>query len=300
MKNKLRKIKHFILFCLYYIPMMFYKKNSYNIISDEKTVDKIVDEKYSLCRYGDGEIKWMLGIKQKSFQNDNDDLRRKLLEILCEPNNSKVLIAIPLALNNLNDLTISASSYWMRFIVKYHKRWESIISKEKEYSNTNITRPYMDYKNKNHNIMKNKFENLKCIWNDRNVIIVEGKYSRLGVTNDLFKNTKSIKRIICPSFNAFDKYNEICLSILNNYSKNDLILISLGPTATIISYELSKKNIQCIDIGHIDVEYEWFLEGSKDKTSISGKFVNEAQNKQKIEDVEDEKYYKQIIDTIGE
>ena len=40
---------------------------------------------------------------------------------------------------------------------------------------------------------------------DRDVIICEGEKTRMGVGNDLLDNCKSIKRIICPSENAFDK-----------------------------------------------------------------------------------------------
>jgi hypothetical protein len=39
--------------------------------------------------------------------------------------------------------------------------------------------------------------------------------------------------------------------------KNILILISLGPTATVLAYDLAKLGYWAIDIGHIDNEYEW-------------------------------------------
>ena len=146
MKNMLRKVKYMCICGIYYIPMLFYKKNTYNIYSDETTVDKIINESLSLCRYGDGEFKWMLGIKQKSFQNDDKELRRKLLEIFSDSPNSKVLISIPSMLNDYNNLTVLAKGYWMKFIFKYHKKWEKILPSNIYYSNSNITRPYMDYK----------------------------------------------------------------------------------------------------------------------------------------------------------
>ena len=61
----------------------------------------------------------------------------------------------------------------------------------------------MDDKNNS----KTTFENLKKIWNGKNIIIIEGRYSRLGVANDLFNNAKSEKRILCPEKNAFAKYD---------------------------------------------------------------------------------------------
>ena len=40
---------------------------------------------------------------------------------------------------------------------------------------------------------------LKKIWEQKDVVIIQGETSRLGVYNDLFDNIKSIERILCPS-----------------------------------------------------------------------------------------------------
>ena len=50
--------------------------------------------------------------------------------------------------------------------------------------------------------------------------------------------------------------------------KNKLILIALGPTATILAYDLYKLGYRAIDIGHIDIEYEWFLRKANTKIPI--------------------------------
>ena len=74
----------------------------------------------------------------------------------------------------------------------------------------------------------------------------------------------------------------------------------MGPTATVLSYDLSLVGIQAIDIGHIDIEYMWFLNGAKTKTPVQGKFVNEARSN--IDEVIDsdlnKKYQSEIIFTI--
>ena len=65
------------------------------------------------------------------------------------------------------------------------------------------------------------------------------KKSRLGVGNDLFENTLEIKRIICPSKNAFQHYDEIIASA-KLYNQEYLVLITLGQTATILAFNLDK------------------------------------------------------------
>ena len=69
----------------------------------------------------------------------------------------------------------------------------------------------MDYKDKN-NIPK-YIQKLKKIWEQKDILIIEGEKSRLGIGNDLFNNSKSIKRIICPIINAFNAYDKIIIKI---------------------------------------------------------------------------------------
>ena len=116
--------------------------------------------------------------------------------------------------------------------------------------------------------------------------------------NDLFNNMKSIKRIICPSVNAFKLYDKILNAALK-VDKNKLILLALGPTATILAYDLYKAGYQVIDIGHVDIEYEWFIRNSTKIIGIPNKYVNEAKNENKnIKDIKDKNYYNQIIEKI--
>ena len=80
----------------------------------------------------------------------------------------------------------------------------------------------------------------------------------MGVNNDLFDNVKSIKRILCPIVNAFNIYEKILQEALK-IKKNKLILLALGPTASVLAYDLYHAGYQVLDIGHMDIEYEWFL-----------------------------------------
>ncbi len=48
---------------------------------------------------------------------------------------------------------------------------------------------------------------------EKRYFIIEGEKSRLGIGNDLFNNSKSIKRIICPIINAFNAYDKIIIKI---------------------------------------------------------------------------------------
>jgi len=68
----------------------------------------------------------------------------------------------------------------------------------------------------------------------------------------------SLQRIICPDENSFDVYNKIYEEAVK-IDKSKLFLISLGSTATILDFDLYKIGYQAVDIGHVDIEYEWYL-----------------------------------------
>ena len=78
-----------------------------------------------------------------------------------------------------------------------------------------------------------------------------------------------------------------------------LFLIALGPTATVLAYDLTKYGYQAIDIGHFDIEYEWFLRGIKeDKVAIEGKYTNEVVGGDDVADILDNKYKNEIITMV--
>lgn len=266
--------------------------NSPKIESIEDTINKIIEEKVSVSRYGDGEFKWMYNLPQKSFQTNSEKLSERLREII-KSSEENHIVCLYDTFGDLKIYSWGCRRWWTIFMGKYRKKWVDLLDTNKIYYNTNISRPYMDYKDKDKS--EERFNKLKKIWENRDVVIVEGEKSRLGVGNDLFDGSKSIKRILAPSTNAFDKYNEILDSILKE-SKEKLILLALGPTATVLAYDLSKFGYQAIDIGHVDIEYEWFLMQATSKVPIKNKFTNEATDMggREVQSIEDKKYIEQI------
>lgn len=248
------------------------------IMTKEETINFIINHKISIARYGDGEFRLMLQDGEIGFQKKNYLLSQKLIESYsCR--SEKLLVCTYDFLEKLPKKT--KQFYWTRWaITRYHNRIKRYYDYKYRYGNASITRFYHPnlhaYTNFDY-IETTYIPLLKKIWNNRNIIIVEGKDTKLGCGNSLFENANTIRRIICPSINAFDRYLEIYKNVLEAYVNDDLIIIALGPTASVLSSELTiRENIQCIDIGHVDVVYFWFLNKSKECDKISGKFVNES------------------------
>lgn len=200
---------------------------------------------------------------------------------------------MPLPLKTTSNLRHVSKEFWDYFTMRRWKRLLPFLSSELQYVDTQLSRFYIIYDDKSH--CKKQIELLKMIWNDRDVVIIEGAQSRTGIGNDLYSNTKSIKRIVGYATDAFSHYDKMLKAVVDNVSKDKLILLSYGPTATILAYDLAKLGYQAIDLGHLDIEYEWFKMGAIDKVAINGKFTNEAEGGRLVKSNEEKEYLQQII-----
>lgn len=263
------------------------------VLSDKDTLDYILTNNVSVCRYGDGEFKLLFG-HDIEFQKYDSELCRRLKDILVN-NEKDIITGIPAVFSSLSYLSESAQNFWRKFVCIYREDIYKLLDMKKTYYDTNFTRPYIGLADKSQ--CSEYFECIKQIWDNRNIVFVEGEASRLGIGNDLFNNAKSIKRILAPAVNAFDKYDAI-LNRCKQLDKDDLILCALGPTATVLAFDLSKFGYRAIDLGHLDIEYEWFLNNATHKTAIKGKYTNEAKNGRVVEECNDDKYLSQIIEKI--
>lgn len=274
------------------ISQIRYKKPK--IESIEQLILTIILEKKSISRYGDGEMHLIKG-EDLRFQKYDKKLASRLEQILKSESNS-CLICIPDMFGSLKQYVAKTQWTWTRHMVEYRQAWDRCLDKNKAYYNSFVSRPYICYKDKG--TCERSFKQIKLLWDKRKLLIVEGKGSRLGVGNDLFNNASEIRRIICPNKNAFSSYDDILETIIG-MENIDLILIALGPTATVLAYDLSNLGYQALDIGHIDIEYEWFRRGVDKKVVIDGKFTNEATGGAVIESIFNQEYENQVIKTIG-
>ncbi|KAG4097249.1 DUF1792-domain-containing protein [Neocallimastix lanati (nom. inval.)] len=268
--------------------------NSLNILLPEETLDEIIYNNKSISRFGDGELGIIFG-SRIGFQKFDKNMSKRLIDIL-NSNEKGLLIGLENSLkySYLNILKDWVANYWIHWIKRNKTKLINLLDLSKQYGSTKISRFYMDYKENTIDVPK-YLKQLRMIWNKKDIIIIEGEKTRLGVGNDLFNNVNSLQRIICPSENSFDVYNKIYNEAIK-IDKSKLFLISLGPTATILAFDLYKNGYQAIDIGHVDIEYEWYLRNATTKIKINNKYINEiTYGNINITDVTDRSYYDQII-----
>lgn len=220
-----------------------------HILSKEETIRQIVEGGKSIARLGDGEFAGIVEQKRWNFQGESHVLSLKLQEVLKSDDPGLLVGLHPTFYMNLFDIpeddADGVRAYMQPMVRRLHAK---LLSRDKIYGNALF-----------HNISYDEdVAALREIWNDRDCVFIEGMHTCMGVGNDLFDNCRSIERILGPAENAIDKYEEIMAEAVKQ-PKDKLILLALGPTATVLAYELFKLGYQAIDIGHIDLIYEGYL-----------------------------------------
>lgn len=271
------------------------------IMSTVQTLKYIKRTGCSVARFGDGELSFALKSHHTiRFQKNSDQLALRLQDTLANTN-PNLLLCLPRYLNTLRGCSPYCKKYWWGWgkVNDKHKRTvtgiRSIAPPNYRFGDALISRPYMD--TQDFKYASRIFNLLQELWQDRNILIVEGDQTRLGVGNDLFDNAQSIRRIIAPAVDAFDCYAQIKEVILK-YAHNDLVLLALGPTATILAADLTEHHIQALDLGHVDIEYEWFRMKATDKFAVPGKYVNEMIPDHTFTECNDPRYLSQIIEIV--
>ena len=265
------------------------------IATVEETMRRLIDDKASIARFGDGEFSAMQGRIRHKFQTIIDEKLECCLKEVLKSEESNFLVAIADNYGNLDSYTPQAKREIRHYMTRSVRREHlSLLDHKRTYYNAYVTRPYVMYADHHTSAPAVRFEQIKRIWDGRKCIFVEGNMTGLGVGNDLFQNTDSIKRILAPAENAFSKYKQI-LSFCLQQPKTNLFLLALGPTATVLAYDLYQAGYQAVDVGHIDLEYEWFLKGEGCRTVIDRKYNNEIAGGEHPLAIEDKGYLDQII-----
>lgn len=266
------------------------------VLSMDVTLDMLISNETSIGRFGDGEFDIIFG-RSQGFQKSNTELAKRLKQVLrANGERDNFIVGVPDCFSELSQFTDEAQKHWSIRLDKERIKWYRAMNLNNAYANAQITRFYFDWADKS--LCAGWLLKLKKLWNSKDVIIVEGDKTRLGVGNDLLKNANSVKRIIAPAENAFDSYEKIVDSVKSHVHTGSTLLLALGPTATVLAYDLSVLGYCALDVGHIDIEYEWMLKGAREKVIIEGKYVNEVTGGNLPTQYDIPEYNNQIIDRI--
>ena len=225
-----RKIAHFI--------------EQYPPVKGElETVARLAANRASIGRFGDGEFNMCIG-RHKSFQSYDDALVTRLKQVLSSTEEDFLVgINTIKAEHDLTDL-------WKKFVVRRGNRVLQLLDGNRVYDSSTITTVFPQEPS----AFAHYVAQLKAIWHNRKVVFVVGRNSRFFFEKELFDNVRCHEFVYGPAKDAFSVYDDL-LEQVTRYDKDWLILIALGPTATVMAYDLYKMGYQAIDLGQTPSKY---------------------------------------------
>ena len=203
------------------------------------TLQYLIQTKCSLARFGDGELlffKHNRGVP--TMQEFDQRLKRKMQKIFVDYPIPNLLIA-----------------------VHDGERWKRYFKQDASYGSASLFRPsYLSLD------CKMYFDKVKSLWEGKEIVIVNFNHKVKDL--ELFDNVSNIVCIDIPMRHCFRNYNDIQHKCSFFYGQNKIFLVTAGPTASVLAYDLTKAGERCIDIGKIGFEFaKW--KGYDTKTLVS-------------------------------
>ena len=155
------------------------------VFSEEETLNEIIFNNKSIARYGDGEFSIIFG-SSIGFQKYNKILSKRLIEVL-NSNENNLLIGINILTKRkyIERFTDNSKKFYIKWIENNKIRIGKLLNKTKNFYSSLITRFYIEYKNKNKNKIKKYVSLIKKIWDKKDILIIEGENTKMGVDNNL-------------------------------------------------------------------------------------------------------------------
>lgn len=190
----------------------------------------------SIARYGDGEFKMAVhgaGIKSQEAHRGLSDRLRQILVT-----QSECLIGIP----NIHDVMARPEAldqkrtFWAPFV-----KYAGELNPSMRYVSSFISRPdSAPWINTDE-----YWSLLESLWLGQDVTVVRGSGKSLAPSD--LHGAGEITDILCRKQHAFQDYAQI----LDRIGTPKRALICLGPTATVLAYDLCQRGVHAVDLGHV-------------------------------------------------
>lgn len=258
-----RWMKDFLALIDYRLYRLGIKKCNIKVHSIEETIDELIHTDKCMVRFGDGEITMIRGRNIK-LQQVQPEIVEGLKRILSYQYDGMV-VTIPEIFDNLSIYRKESRQFWRDHLLFSRKIYEQYCNSDRVYYNTSLSRFYYALEDKSK--CGQWIEGIRRIWKDKDVVVVEGERTHNGVGNDLLDTARSVERIIGPASDAYGKLGEI-IECCKEYPKDRLFLVSLGVAAKFFTERMFLEGYRVLDIGNLDMEYEWYLSNAGQKEQI--------------------------------
>jgi Glycosyltransferase GT-D fold len=189
-------------------------------------------------------LDWAVLNKLK-FHRNSPELMLALQRVLTDPSED-TLLAMPQVFIGVHWSTVFAETW--HFIAP-------MLAMQERFGNSHVTRPMFFQ----HHGQK-AVDAWRSVWEGRDAVVVTGQGSRFDLVPALFDNLGSVMEVSSTPTDAFFDLDRLIGGIED--TGRDLVLLSLGPAATIAADLLAARGIQALDVGHLSASYKNVLLGT--------------------------------------
>ena len=242
-----------------------------SILRASESLDLFERQPKSIARFGDGEIAIMEG-RNIPFQRYEPLLAEKMLAILRTKRDD---MYVGLNSSYFHSVALDCKTeHSRRFLWKYGAKFRKFFMREAnpevQYLCATLFIGY--FFSDNDESYSAVIDRRKRLFAGRKIAVVTGKSVLANLDYDIFELAASKIIIDAPSKNAFSAYDSILRDISNNISKDTLICLILGPTATAMAADLTDMGYMAWDIGHIAKDYDAFMKKLGRTSQVLSKF----------------------------
>lgn len=162
-------------------------------------------------------------------------------------NTPGLLVGIPRIYDNVSGVSEKKMRFWNRY---RKKKVLNLYSPGRVYYSAFISRPdsvpsidSLEY-----------WAYCKRIWEGRRVLLFQGEDRHFEKSGGIFDNLSGFEIQYGPRRDAFSHYTRILKTLLKQ-PEDVLLILSLGPAATVLAADLCKKGRQALDLGHLGMFY---------------------------------------------
>lgn len=226
-------------------------KPTWTVLDEHETMRRVRDERLSLARFGDGEIKLCRGGSCKT-QTADPVLAKRLRNIL-KADEPRCLVAVP----NIWGAR-ETKPFWRSYRDGVNAQF---YRPGAVYGSSFVSRP-----DSAPWINSDAYWGLvRSIWQDRSVVLVTGsKKGRQFLDSGMLSNASKVCAAVdVPRQNAWSAHDRLLdeASDMASVLVDPVVVLALGATSTVMAYELARRGIQALDLGHMGLFYREWLHG---------------------------------------
>ena len=228
-----------------------------SVLGKIETLNLLAAQPKSFSRIGDGEIGIMIG-GSIGFQEYDPVLCEKMLSVL-KTKRDDLYVGIADYFHAISMDTIPSSR---RFFRNYGTILRRFLLKEAnpeiQYLHAHCFVPYVGRSYDPETCDKIILQE-KQLFAGKKIALVTSKNVLAKLNYDVFELASEKIIVYGPARHAFQEYASILDRITTTVSKDYLVCIILGPTATVMASDLTDMGYMAWDVGHIAKDYDAYM-----------------------------------------